>query len=266
MARWIWATDLHFDMATPRAFDAFVKSVREKKPSELLIAGDLADSHSLAPILQKLAKQLEIPIYFVLGNHDFYGSSIDQVRRDTKLLCQEHPFLYYLTDLEVVPLEDSIALIGHDGWADALSGDFMASSVELRDQYEIHDFQRLRKPERFQRLVQLGAEAAYDVEQKLVKALKDYTKIVLVTHIPPFVEGACYENKPSNADYAPHFVCHQMGEMLLRVMKAHPDRSLLVLSGHSHHQADYHPLPNVHCLTGHADYGNPQLQETYGNH
>lgn len=263
MPHWLWATDLHFDLATPRAFDVFVKSVREKKPDNLLIAGDVAESHSLQTTLLRIAGQIEIPLYFVLGNHDFYGSSLAQVRRETEVLCQEHPFLHYLTALDVIPLGASTALIGHDGWADALAGDFMASSVELRDQYEITDFRSLRKPERYQRLVQLGAEAAYDVEQKLSKALKSYPKVILVTHVPPFVEGSRYENKPSNADFAPHFVAHQMGQMLMRVMQAHPERSLLVLSGHSHHEADYMPLPNLHCLTGHADYGHPQLQEAY---
>jgi Icc protein len=263
MPHWLWATDLHFDLATPRAFDSFVKSVREKKPDMLLIAGDLADSHSLHPTLLKLAHKMEIPLYFVLGNHDFYGSSLAQVRRETEELCHEQALLHYLTALEVIPLDASTALIGHDGWADALAGDFMASGVELRDQYEITDFRPLRKPERYQHLVQLGAEAAYDVEQKLCKALKSYSKVILVTHVPPFVEGSRYENKPSNADFAPHFVAHQMGQMLIRVMKSHPEQSLLVLSGHSHHEADYWPLPNLHCLTGHADYGNPQLQEEY---
>lgn len=266
MANWIWATDLHFDMATSRAFDAFVKSVREKKPEKLLIAGDLAESRSLQSILQKLAKEIELPIYFVLGNHDFYGSSIEEVRKEIEVYCQNHPFLHYLTALDVIPLDDTTALIGHDGWSDGLEGDYMDSDVELRDQYEIIDFQGLNKSERFQRLIQLGAEAAYDVEEKLKKALKEYAKVILVTHVPPYAEGARYENKPSNADFAPHFVCHQMGKMLIRVMQSHPEQSLLVLSGHSHHIADYCPLPNMRCLTGHADYGNPQLQEAYDDH
>lgn len=263
MPHWLWATDLHLDLASPRAFDALVKSVQEKRPDLLLIAGDFAESHSLQPILLRLARKIERPLYFVLGNHDFYGSSLAQVRRETGALCQGQPLLHYLTALDVVPLDASTALIGHDGWADALAGDFMASPVELRDHNEIIDFRGLKKPDRYQRLVKLGAEAAYEVEQKLQTAFKSYSKVILVTHVPPFVEGARYEDKPSNADFAPHFVAHQMGQMLMRVMQAHPEKSLLVLSGHAHHAADEWPLPNLHCLTGHADYGNPQLQGEY---
>ena len=39
---------------------------------------------------------LRRPIYFVLGNHDYYFGSIDKVRKAVKQLCQERPNLHYL--------------------------------------------------------------------------------------------------------------------------------------------------------------------------
>lgn len=254
MAKWLWATDLHLDLARTKAIRTFIDSVVAKRPECLLIAGDIAESGSVEKSLVFLAQETQLPIYFVLGNHDFYGSSL------AKRLSKKYLQLHDLTLEGVIALSPKTALIGHDGWADALAGDYMASPIELRDQYEIEDFQALSKAERYRLLVQLGKQAAEEVERKLREALKTFDQVILVTHVPPFNEGALYENLPANADYAPHFVCKQMGEKILQTMQSHPEKALLVLSGHSHHEADYAPLPNVRCLTGYADYGDPSLQ------
>ena len=50
------------------------------------------------------------------------------------------------------------------------------------------------------------------------------------------------------------------GGILTGVAEEHPNKELLVLCGHSHYFADIQPLPNLRILTGHSDYGDPQIQ------
>ena len=61
-------------------------------------------------------------------------------------------------------------------------------------------------------------------------------------------------------DWAPHFACIAAGEALRQVMTAHPDRDLTVLSGHTHGGGEVDMLPNLHCVTGGARYGAPEVQ------
>ena len=40
------------------------------KPQGVLIGGDIAESHDLVDHLQQIDDELQLPVYFVLGNHD----------------------------------------------------------------------------------------------------------------------------------------------------------------------------------------------------
>ena len=49
--------------------------------------------------------------------------------------------------------------------------------------------------------------------------------------------------------------------MIRGVMRSHPSAQLLVLCGHTHGKGRVSILDNLHVWTGHADYGNPEIQE-----
>ena len=75
-----------------------------------------------------------MPIYFVLGNHDYYHGSIAETRARVIELCGTHPRLRYLTALdEVEALTRHVGLVGHDGWADGRAGDYARSLVMMQD-------------------------------------------------------------------------------------------------------------------------------------
>lgn len=78
-------------------------------------------------------------------------------------------------------------------------------------------------------------------------------------HAPPF-RGACiYEGKVTSDNWAPHFVCRSMGDMLLEEMTRHPDKRCLVLAGHSHHAADISPVANLRVVVSASDYQSPSI-------
>ncbi len=81
-------------------------------------------------------------------------------------------------------------------------------------------------------LTALADEAARHFESVLEAAATEYPNVVAVTHVPPFREAAWYQGKPSNDDFLPYFASKVVGEVMVKVMQAHPQSNLLVLCGH----------------------------------
>ncbi len=81
MNRITWLTDLHLEFVFPLAkVNALCESIRATAPDCVLIGGDTGIARSVEQYLLTLEQQLQVPIYFVLGNHDFYRGSIKQIR------------------------------------------------------------------------------------------------------------------------------------------------------------------------------------------
>ena len=77
--RLAWLTDIHLNFIAPYKFDSFVSDIRQQQPDVVLLSGDIGEANNVVYYLQRLAKGLARPIYFVLGNHDFYRASIAEV-------------------------------------------------------------------------------------------------------------------------------------------------------------------------------------------
>ena len=129
----VWITDIHLNVADDSTVDRFLQRVAEEDADTILLTGDVAESPEVVPNLLRLEESVQRPIYFVLGNHDYYFSSIARMRREMKLLCRASPHLTYMSDEEVIGLTDDIALVGHDGWADGRYGDYERSMVMMHD-------------------------------------------------------------------------------------------------------------------------------------
>lgn len=258
--RLIWSTDLHFDAADRAQYRTYFDLIKVNEPDFVLIGGDVSNGATSLIHLTNLAKLIEKPFYFVLGNHDFYYGSIAAIRSDAQKLTIDIPRIQYLTGNGIFALSEKTALIGHDGWSDARAGDYHHSDVMLNDYFLIDELKRLNNEERFVKLHELGAEAADYLKKQLEKALESYERVVLLTHVPPFVESCLYEGLPADSNWTPHFVGKATGEAIKEVMKNHLDKELLVLCGHSHWRQDVEILPNLRVVTGHSVLGIPNVQ------
>lgn len=258
--RLVWSTDLHFDAADRSQYHLFLELVKANEPDYILIGGDICNGVSCLVYLANLAKVISKPLYFVLGNHDFYYGSIGAIRKDAQNLNKEAKNVHYLSDFKIIPLTEQTALIGHDGWSDAKAGDYFNSDVMLNDYFLIDELKRLNNEERFQKLNALGEEAASYLSQQLIKAFETFERVVLLTHIPPFEESCLYEGVPAEGNWTPHFVGKATGEAIERVMKEYPNKQLLILCGHSHWGQDIQILPNLRVVTGHSELGIPNVQ------
>ncbi len=255
----VWLTDIHLNFAVPPRQRDFLNSLRESSPDAILLTGDIAESDDVSDYLTTLAETVPCPIYFVLGNHDFYFGSIAGVRARVGQLCQRWSNLHYLSQLGVLELTPTIGLIGQDGWADARVGDYERSTVMMNDYRLIAELSHVGKRERWPLLKQLGDDAAAHIRRYLPEALIRYQHVYLATHVPPLREACWHEGAISDDEWAPHFVCQAIGDAIMEIMPHWPTHLLTVLCGHTHGVGECRPLPNVHILTGGAEYGAPAI-------
>ncbi len=263
MLRIVWLTDVHLNFVEVEDRSAFFASVCQESPDAVLLTGDVAEGPDIVSHLRAMAREISAPIYFVLGNHDFYRDSIVEVRRRMSRLCEETPSLVYLTAEEVVPLTPSIGLIGHDGWADARLGDYEHSLVMMHDNHLIKELIGYNKQQRWDVLKRLGDQAAAHIRRVLPLALGQFPEVILATHVPPLREACWHEGQISDNQWAPHFTCKAIGDAILDIMQSHPDQRLTVYCGHTHGQGRCQPLENVEIFTGGAQYGEPAIVSTF---
>ena len=84
--------------------------------------------------------------------------------------------------------------------------------------------------------------------------------VLVATHVPPFRQACWYQGKTTDDNWAPFFVCGQVGEVLLRCSAARPDCQFTVLCGHTHNEGIANIADNLVVYTGAADYGNPDIE------
>jgi predicted phosphohydrolase len=259
-----WLTDIHLNFLRRLALRAFFDKVKAERPDVLLVTGDIAEADTIEQFLDELGAQLGVPIYFVLGNHDYYRSSIHVVRR---VLARGRGVARWLPAIEPVRLTDRLVMIGVDGWGDARCGD-LASKVQLSDWQLIEEFAQSRydRPARIKLLQELGAGEATALRDMLA-AVPASDELLVLTHVPPFPEACVYNGEPSEPAWLPWFTCVSTGEVLAEYADRHPETEITVLCGHTHGAGVCRPRPNLEVRTGGwppnvEGYGNPIVQAT----
>ncbi len=260
MKQLAWITDPHLNFVGNDAAEAFCAVLAAEPADAFLITGDIGEAPSVAPYLNMLDNHLRRPIYFVLGNHDFYNGSIRAVRAQIAELCSACPALHWLPSAGIVSLTETTCLVGHDGWADGRLGDYYGSTVVLNDWHLIAELAWLNPTARLKWLNALGDEAANHLRAVLPDALARFNHVLVATHPPPFREACWYEGRLSNGNWLPHMTCKAVGDVLTAAMTAHPDQRMTVFCGHTHGAGEAQILPNLRVLTGAAIYGKPRLQ------
>ena len=255
-----WLTDIHLNFLRPGQRPEFYSKLGEEKLDAIMLGGDIGHANSVTRFLTEMANELRIPIYFVLGNHDFYDGSIAAGRENVAREAAASPWLHWLPASGVIPLTADIALVGHDSWADGRLGDFFRSEVMLNDYVKIAELVSPRKTQRYAKLNALGDEAAEFLENRVLEALAQFRNLIVLTHVPPFREACWHEGKISDDDHLPHFACRVVGERLAEIMRRHLDCTMTVFCGHTHSPGFARILDNLAVHTGGAEYGAPALQ------
>lgn len=259
--RVLWLSDIHLNFLSPFSVEKLFSLVQRSQPDMILISGDIGEAGRLEWNLGRLQSRFKRQIYFVLGNHDYYSSSMAHIHNLMARVSTDS--LRWLTAGGVVELMPHIGLVGHDSWADGRLGDYALSEVMLNDYLLIEDFAGLDKAQRLHKLNQLGDEAAAYCRKWLPQALDQYAHVFFVTHVPPFREACWHEGQLSGDDYLPHFSCKAVGEALLEIMAHYPTRQLTVLCGHTHSPCSVQICDNLSVLCAKAEYGVPFIQQVF---
>lgn len=259
-----WSTDIHLDHITPEspAYQRWLAALTEPQVSRVLLTGDLADAHSVIPWLERLSQDTQRPIYFVLGNHDYYHGSISEVREAFKRL--EHAQLFWLDQRGPLIIEQALSLVGVGGWGDGRVGDFLATPVRLNDHRLIKELTISDRSELLKALQALGMSEAQSLKAQLEQTSTPH--VIVATHVPPFRESTWYHGRYGDWDWMPDFCCGAVGEVLLSYAESHPEQTLNVYCGHSHGEGAYYPLSNLSVFTGRAEYGHPRIQGLLDQH
>ena len=261
MKRFAWITDIHLNFLGCEEVESFMREVSEVPCDGILLSGDTGEAPNVTHHLNNLDTAFQRPIYFVLGNHDFYRGSIGGVRNDVEGLCSACEHLHWLPISGVIPLTEKTCVVGHDGWGDGRYGDYWGLKVHLNDWALIDEFKRLDDRSRLEMLNKMGDEAAEHFRAVLPDAVGRFEHVVVVTHVPPFRESCWHEGRISGDDWLPHFSCKAVGDVLADTMKRWPGRQMTVLCGHTHGSGEAQILPNLKVLTGGAEYGAPIVQK-----
>jgi len=256
-----WLTDLHLNFVGRAEVEDLCAAILSSNPDALLITGDIATSKHLCRYLDYLADSIKRPIYFVLGNHDFYGSSIRQVNIDVAKVVKNSSFLFWLSRSGVIELSTDTCLIGHEGLADGRLGDPMGSTVELNDYLHIEELRHPTKERRIKAQNKLGDAAARHLRKQLnsVVAAGKYKSIIVALHVPPFPAACWHLGQNTDDNYLPHFGCKATGVVLKNFMAKHPDFTMTVYCGHTHSGGHAEILPNLQVRTSGAEYRKPRI-------
>jgi 3',5'-cyclic-AMP phosphodiesterase len=256
MKRLAWATDIHLDRLSENDYLEYKEYLQDLNPDGLLISGDISEGEKVCRSLRDFDNSFNFPIYFVLGNHDFYWSSFAETEKNVRNLVKESKNLHWLSEHEIIHLNESTALIGIEGWGDGRNGTLNLSEGSSRDVLSIADYKGLNREEIGALLNKMGDKYAEAFRPKLAEAVKNYQNIFFVMHVPPFVE-VCFDRslRICGEFKLPFYTCKAIGDMLLEVMSKNSSVQMTVLCGHTHENADVRILENLRVRVKESGYG-----------
>lgn len=267
-----WFTDIHLDCVEDPIYHVERMSVQAKQADAIFITGDLSVSNKLMLHLKILESILEKPIFFILGNHDFYFSDVQSVRKSVTQGCNGLSFCRYLSSIPYIRLSKGVTLVGHDGWCDAGNGDLNLSEVIMNDWLRIADYRpalvpvargtQISKPKIAEIARNICASSVRHVLQGIKCAIQEKSeKVIILTHVPPFAESFVFSpSKGMSAVHAlPWYTSKMMGNMLLNAAQSCPQIQFTVMSGHTHAAFDEKILDNLTVKVGASEYGSPSL-------
>lgn len=261
----VWLTDIHLNFLDKQERKLFYASILRKNCDAVFISGDIAEAPCLVEILNEMADHIGRPIYFVLGNHDYYKGQVSEVREKMTYVSQNHEYLFWLPASGIQQLNKNTILLGQDGWADGRLGDYPNSRVVLNDSRKITDLFEAKMMGKFSLLAKMQMLADIDasqLEDNLKEAIdKNPKKIIVLTHIPPFEESCLYEGAVSDPEWLPYFSSKVMGDVLRQTAEQNPSIDFLVLCGHTHSPSEYQPLNNLMVRAGSVEYSHPKIQD-----
>ena len=279
-----WATDIHFDHLNDdeKGMRGFAANLCKDRPDCVVLAGDISISSALVKHLAFLESCIERPIYFVLGNHDYWNGDIASVRSRMSEISRQSSYLKYLPTMEYAKLAQNIAVVGNDCWYDMYYGDWKKNVSFMNDWVYTRDFvpflnasngfvnpQNVNIMGIINKSRQLALDSVMHIRNGIKQAAaRGFSEIIVVSHVPPFPDSMIDKQKNviDEVDGAPFFACKTLGDMLLNASSAYPNVNFIVLTGHTHSACAGRITKNLSVFVGGAEYGKPAAQKPLDFH
>lgn len=260
-ANLLWLSDLHLDRADSESQSMLYDTLAGIDYDAAVITGDITSSPHLNRHLTLLARASGRPVAFVLGNHDYSGSSIEKTRKIVADVCSKVSNLHHLRRGTILPLTADTALIGTDGWADAREGILTCPATGHRMLGAIHDFRSTTPGNRLHTMRELGKESAAEIRATLPLALSCHRHVIVATHVPPFPSAARFDEMPCKRELMPFFSNMSLGLALIGIARRFPNKLVTVLAGHTHCRVEQQwILPNLEVRVAGAQPSNPTYE------
>lgn len=262
MKRFAWCTDLHLNMVNEPEIVKFIESISNSGVDGTFITGDVSTSRDFVYHLSVFEKITQKPVYFVLGNHDYWGSSSEDVQKIATDLSTMSTFVKWAASTPYITLTPSTALVGHDGWYDALAGT-PEFSVAMNDWVYIRDYVgtsglKSAVNVNHDHVITVSRALAHKATLSMMQSIKAATRyarnVIVLTHVPPF---QCHEYDATGLSW---FLSKMCGDMLVQAAKAYPNTQFTVLCGHTHSGGSRQVEKNLTCSVGSATYGRPNVE------
>lgn len=275
MSKYAWCSDIHLDHLSnggEAQVTAFANSLIVDNPAGIFITGDISNAKQLVLHMSIIDRVVKRPVYFVLGNHDFYGGDIEGVRKSMHELSNISAFLKYMPTMTYVGLSPSTAVVGADGWYDAQNGDWQRSRFLMTDWEYIHDFvphsggskfmatgNVLAKGDIVTLSRKLAREGVIHIMEGIKSAARYHRNIVVLTHVPPFPESHIFQGNVGDSNAQPWFTNKFCGDMLMDAARSFPAVNFTVLCGHTHGKYEGSFAKNLKVQVAWAEYGQPNV-------
>lgn len=191
LKRIAYISDLHYEFDSKLAWkelDEICKQVLWYDAQWLVIAGDFANQAEAYPYLVYMAGQLKsqkVKIFFVCGNHEFYGGHISDIHKFTKQDCPSN--LIFLNRSSYYDTESDILIGGSTGWIDGS----WHSIYDYRDRFYKERYNDFKCIKGFSKLAHEYGKADYRSMDRIFA--HDAKTKIMVTHLLPHPE--CIEHK-----------------------------------------------------------------------
>jgi predicted phosphohydrolase len=263
MSQILWASDTHLNFLRQQngAF-RFVRYLAIENPDAdcLIITGDITSGEVLENHLTQISQGFPKPIYFCLGNHDFYNASFKDIDALIPKLTKKFDNLFYLN--EGCHIHDGISVVGVNGWYDAYHGN-TKTHVEINDFTAIKElWAGLNYRDLMINLVRERAKKEADRLDELLseEITTNNSDIVLIaTHVPPYPEAAWHEGHNSDRDWLPWFSSASIGVVIDKYAENYQNKKFVVLTGHTHSPGIYERRDNLVVYTSGAIYRFPDV-------
>ncbi len=263
--RYILGSDLHLDHLNLEERKEFLSRVSKEcndQDAVLLLTGDLTSHKNLWEHVDELAQASRARMLYVLGNHDIWGGSFVQANTTLRPHGLVDGHAVFMDHVDRVQLEDDLCVVGESGWYDGRNGLQGPPKFIMNDWFFISEYRTNHGLTERKFSERVADARAAIMNKKLRAAIKaGNNRIIVLTHVPPWVESCRHMGRPSDAYALPWFTSQVMADTIDQIAKEHFRVKFEVLCGHTHDACKWHRDENVHVHVTGASYGAPYVRE-----